>query len=171
MTLLHRILNLPARVLYLALFLVATGLLGFGLYLQHGLGLEPCPMCIMQRYAFATAALIALIAGLHAPGRGGERIYAVLIGAAALTGGMIAARQSWMQLNPPLIPECGPGLEFMLESFPLAQALALRRCRRLAVCLQAQALGRLQVLPQRCGALPFLDRDACIVHGGGLCPA
>ncbi|MCB1946800.1 MAG: disulfide bond formation protein B, partial [Thauera sp.] len=54
MTLLHRLLNLPARVLYLALFLVATGLLSFGLYLQHGLGLEPCPMCIMQRYAFAT---------------------------------------------------------------------------------------------------------------------
>ena len=81
MTLLHRILNLPARVLYLSLFLVATGLLSFGLYLQHGLGLEPCPMCIMQRYAFATAALIALIAGLHAPGRGGERVYAALIGA------------------------------------------------------------------------------------------
>ncbi len=125
MTLLNRILNLPARVLYLSLFLVATGLLSFGLYLQHGLGLEPCPMCIMQRYAFATAALIALIAGLHAPGRGGERVYAALIGASALTGGGIAARQSWMQLNPPLIPECGPGLEFMLESFPLAQALPM----------------------------------------------
>ena len=38
MTLLHRILNLPVRVLYLSLFLVATGLLSFGLYLQHGLG-------------------------------------------------------------------------------------------------------------------------------------
>ena len=125
MTLLHRLLNLPARVLYLALFLVATGLLSFGLYLQHGLGLEPCPMCIMQRYAFATAALIALIAGLHAPGRSGERVYAALIGASSLTGGGIAARQSWMQLYPPVIPECGPGLEFMLDSFPLAEALPM----------------------------------------------
>ena len=125
MTLLLKILHLPARLLYLALFLVAAGLLSFGLYLQHGLGLEPCPMCIMQRYAFATAALIGLIAAIHAPGRTGERVYAVLIGAAALTGGTIAARQSWMQINPPLIPECGPGLEFMLESFPLAQALPM----------------------------------------------
>ncbi|WEN41404.1 Disulfide bond formation protein B [Thauera sp. GDN1] len=125
MTLIARILHLPARVLYLALFLVATGLLGFGLYLQHVVGLEPCPMCIMQRYAFATAALIALIAAIHAPGRTGERVYAGLIGAAALTGGVIAARQSWMQIDPPLIPECGPGLEFMLESFPLAQALPM----------------------------------------------
>ena len=106
MTLLLKILHLPARLLYLALFLVAAGLLSFGLYLQHGLGLEPCPMCIMQRYAFATAALIGLIAAIHAPGRS-------------------AARQSWMQIDPPLIPECGPGLEFMLESFPLAQALPM----------------------------------------------
>ena len=60
-----------------------------------------------------------------APGRTGERVYAMLIGAAALTGGTIAARQSWMQIDPPLIPECGPGLEFMLESFPLAQALPM----------------------------------------------
>ena len=122
---LHTLLHLPARIAYLALSITALGLLGFGLYLQHGLGLEPCPMCIMQRYAFATAALIALIAGLHAPGRSGERVYAALIGASSLTGGGIAARQSWMQIDPPLIPECGPGLEFMLESFPLAQALPM----------------------------------------------
>lgn len=117
--------RLPFRLLALLLFAACAALLAFGLYLQHAQGIEPCPMCIMQRYAFATAALIALIAGVHAPGRGGERIYAALIGAAALTGGTIAARQSWMQLNPPLIPECGPGLEFMLESFPLAQALPM----------------------------------------------
>ena len=68
MTLLLKILHLPARLLYLALFLVAAGLLSFGLYLQHGLGLEPCPMCIMQRYAFATAALFGSVAFLF-PGR------------------------------------------------------------------------------------------------------
>lgn len=124
-SLLHRILHLPARRLYLALFLVASALLGFGLYLQHGLGLEPCPMCIMQRYAFALAALIALLAAIHDPRRQGVRIYAALIGLAASTGGAIAARQSWMQFDPPPIPECGPGLEFMLESFPLAQALPM----------------------------------------------
>ena len=61
----------------------------------------------------------------ESPGRSGERVYAALIGASSLTGGGIAARQSWMQIDPPLIPECGPGLEFMLESFPLAQALPM----------------------------------------------
>lgn len=125
MTLLRQLFELPARVLYLALFLVASGLLAFGLYLQHVVGLEPCPMCVMQRYAFALAALVALIAAVHGPARRGVRVYAGLIGLCALVGGGIAARQSWMQIDPPLIPECGPGLEFMLESFPLAQALPM----------------------------------------------
>ena len=125
MPLLHTLLHLPARMAYLALSITALGLLSFGLYLQHGVGLEPCPMCIMQRYAFLVVALLALLGGVHGPTRRGSRIYAALIGVAALTGASIAARQSWMQINPPLIPECGPGLEFMLESFPLAQALPM----------------------------------------------
>ncbi|MCK2087516.1 disulfide bond formation protein B [Thauera aromatica] len=125
MALLQRIQSLPARVLYLALFLIAAGLLGFGLYLQHVVGLEPCPMCIMQRYAFALAAVLALLAAAHGPGRSGVRAYAALIGLAALGGGAIAAWQSWLQIDPPAIPECGPGLEFMLESFPLAEALPM----------------------------------------------
>ena len=125
MPLLHTLLHLPARIAYLALSITALGLLGFGLYLQHGVGLEPCPMCIMQRYAFLGVALIALVGGVHGPAPRGSRVYAALIGVAALTGASIAARQSWMQLYPPEIPECGPGLEFMLESFPLAEALPM----------------------------------------------
>lgn len=119
------LLRLPARPLFLLLSAVCAALLAFGLYLQHFGGLEPCPMCIMQRYAFVVVALLALLAGLHGPGRSGQRVYAVLIGLFALTGAGIAARQSWMQLYPPEIPECGPGLEFMLESFPLADALPM----------------------------------------------
>ena len=83
MPLLHTLLHLPARIAYLALSITALGLLGFGLYLQHGVGLEPCPMCIMQRYAFLVVALLALLGGVHGPKRRGSRIYAALIGFAA----------------------------------------------------------------------------------------
>lgn len=120
--------RMPVRMLYLLFFLTAIGLLGFGLYLQHVKGLEPCPMCVMQRYAFFVTALIGLVAAVHgprSPQQRSSRVYAALIGLGALAGGSIAARQSWMQLDPPLIPECGPGLEFMLESFPLAEALPM----------------------------------------------
>ncbi|ENO90623.1 disulfide bond formation protein B [Thauera linaloolentis] len=125
MPLIQTLQRLPARLLYLALFATAMGLLGFGLYLQHAKGLEPCPMCVMQRYAFLAVALIALVGGLHGPARTGSRIYAALIGLGALAGAGIAARQTWMQIDPPAIPECGPGLEFMLESFPLGEALPM----------------------------------------------
>ncbi|THF64065.1 disulfide bond formation protein B [Pseudothauera nasutitermitis] len=114
-----------ARAYFSALFLLCAGLLGFGLYLQHAVGLEPCPMCIMQRYALALVGIVALIGALHGPGFGAARVYAGLVTLLALAGGGVAARQSWMQLNPPEFPECGPGLEFMLESFGLAETLPM----------------------------------------------
>ena len=55
--------RLPLRVLALALFAVCGALLAFGLYLQHVKGIEPCPMCIVQRYALV---LVAVVAGLTA---------------------------------------------------------------------------------------------------------
>ncbi|BAL26220.1 disulfide bond formation protein B [Azoarcus sp. KH32C] len=113
------------RFLFLALFAACFALLGFGLYLQHVKGLEPCPMCIMQRYAFIAVGLTALVAGLHNPGRTGTRAYAVLVLLMALAGGGVAVRQTWIQIYPPQVSECGPDLEFMLGSFPLADALPM----------------------------------------------
>lgn len=117
--------RITARLVFLALFAVAAGLLSFGLYLQHVVGLEPCPMCILQRYAFLGCALVALVAALHNPGPVGVRVYGGLVAALALIGGGIAARQSWIQRFPPSISECGPDLGFMLDSFPLADALPM----------------------------------------------
>jgi len=117
--------NLSSRALFLGLFAVCVGLLAFGLYLQHVVGLEPCPMCIMQRYAFVGVALTALVAGLHSPGGSGIRAYAAVILLLALTGAGVAVRQTWIQLYPPEFAECGPDLEFMLGSFPLADALPM----------------------------------------------
>lgn len=122
----HNMLNtLSSRTVFLGLFAVCVGLLGFGLYLQHVQGLEPCPMCIMQRYALAAVGVVGLVGGLHGPGRTGTRIYAGLIGLLALTGGGVAAQQTRLQLNPPGLAECGPGLEYLMESFPLTQVLPM----------------------------------------------
>lgn len=117
--------RLSLRTLGLALFSLCATLLAFGLYLQHVQGIEPCPMCIMQRYAMAACGLIGLVAGLHNPKGRGLFLYAGLLAVAALAGGGVAARQSWLQWFPPSVSECGPGLEYMLESFPLASALPM----------------------------------------------
>lgn len=118
------LLNRP-RLPFLALALVVVGLLAFGLYLQHVVGLTPCPMCIMQRYAFVIVALIGFLAAAHGSTGTGRRLWGGLIAVVAIAGIGVAARQSWIQRYPPEIPECGPGLEYLLESFPLTELLPM----------------------------------------------
>lgn len=113
------------RLASLLVFLACLGLLGFGFYLEHVENLEPCPLCLVQRVFFALAGLTALLAAVHGPGRFGVRIYSMVIGASALAGGGVAARQVWLQHLPPdQVPECGPGLEYMLQVYPLGRAIA-----------------------------------------------
>jgi disulfide bond formation protein DsbB len=117
---------LQSRYFYLAIFLVCVSLLGFGLYLEHATGLEPCPLCVFQRLAYLAIMAIALIAALHGPDRVAAALYNGLIILSALIGGAIAGRQVWLQHLPPEeVPECGPGLDYMLDTFPLGQALKM----------------------------------------------
>ncbi|MDN0082887.1 disulfide bond formation protein B [Crenobacter sp. SG2305] len=109
-------------------FLIALGCaaaMGFALYAQYQMGLEPCPMCIMQRVAVIVVGLLALIAALVNPRDWGIKFSALLVTLAALTGGGVAARQVWLQHLPAdQVPACGPGLDYMLETMPMADVLA-----------------------------------------------
>ena len=111
------------RLIYLAIFLACAGLMGFGLYLQHFDHLEPCPLCILQRYAFVTTGLIALVAAVQNPGRIARWIYSPLLILSAGAGAVIAARQTWLRYNPQQALDCGPDLAYLLDSFPLTQVL------------------------------------------------
>lgn len=106
--------------------LIVVGLLGFALYSEIVLGLEPCPLCVTQRVFFLLLGLIALAAALHDPGRLGRRIYALLMLFAAGGGAAVAGRQVWLQHLPPdQVPACGPSLGYMLETFPLGETLRI----------------------------------------------
>ncbi len=114
------------RILYSIIFVICASLLGFGLYLEHVVGLEPCPLCIFQRIAYIVIAVISLIGAIHNPQKLFERIYTGLILIASLCGAGIAGRQTWLQHLPEdEIPECGPGLEYMLDTFPFTDALRM----------------------------------------------
>jgi disulfide bond formation protein DsbB len=116
--------RLTPRLLFLAIFLACAALIGTAVYMQEQMGLEPCPMCILQRYAFVAIGLVALVAVLHGPRAGvALKIYASAVVLFALVGGGTAIRQSWLQHNPPKSQSCGAELEFLLDNFPLAQAL------------------------------------------------
>ncbi|MGE0483419.1 MAG: disulfide bond formation protein B [Gammaproteobacteria bacterium] len=112
------------RLLFAATALTCAGLLGFGYYLQFHDGLEPCPMCIFQRLCFMAVGLVALLGALHGPRDRGAIAYGTLAAVAATVGGAIAARQVWLQHLPEdQVPACGPGLEYMLEMWPLAEVI------------------------------------------------
>lgn len=117
--------QLNARQIYFGTFLVCAGLIGFGLYLQHGQGLEPCPMCILQRYAFVATGAIALVAAIQNPDRIGRWVYSLLVVLAAGFGGGVAVRHVYLEHNPPQTFDCGADLAYMMESFPLAEALPM----------------------------------------------
>ena len=101
-----------------------VGLLAFGLYLQHVVGLEPCPMCIVQRYALI---LVALIAGGTAAvnKRWWQTGGLINLGVVAGFGMFVAARQSFLQWYPPEIMSCGRDFYGMIEAFPLKRAIPL----------------------------------------------
>ena len=115
--------SISSRWVFTAIFLACAGLMGYGLYLQHVQNLEPCPLCILQRYAFIVVGVVALVAAVHGPGRMGQAIYGLLVALAAGAGAGIAGRQTWLQHNPPNVLDCGPDLAYMLDAFPLSQVL------------------------------------------------
>jgi disulfide bond formation protein DsbB len=114
------------RLIYTAIFVACAGLLGFGLYLQHVEHLDPCPLCILQRIAFIASGLTALVAAVHNPQKSGQAIYAITLTIFAGIGAAIAGWHVWLQHMPrSKVVECGPGLEYMLDAFPLSKALPM----------------------------------------------
>lgn len=117
--------NIPGkRPANLAGFAACAGLMGFALYAQYQLYLDPCPLCVFQRMAVIGIGILFLIASIHHPAGWGGRVYAALIGFAAADGATVAGRHVWLQNLPPdEIPSCGPGFDYIMESFPLLDAL------------------------------------------------
>jgi len=99
-------------------------LLAFGLYLQHAVGLEPCPMCIVQRYALILVGVAALV-GAALRGALARRLSLGGLLVLALFGAFVAARQSWLQWYPPEILSCGRDFYGLIESFPLKRAIPM----------------------------------------------
>lgn len=117
---------LSPRPLNLLGFAACVGLMIAALALQYAQGLEPCPLCILQRVAVMLLGAVFLLAALHNPAAVGRRLYAAISLLIAATGAAIAGRHVWLQHLPPdQVPACGPGLEYMLQAFPMQKALSM----------------------------------------------
>lgn len=114
------------RFLFALAAVFCAGLLGYAYFAQFVQGYEPCPLCIFQRVAVLAVGLVCLVAAVHAPGRTGRCVYGVLTAVFALVGAGVAGRHLWLQNLPPdAVPDCGPGLDYLLDVFPLWDAVRM----------------------------------------------
>ena len=94
-------------------------------YLQGVVKLDPCPLCIFQRVGLIVMGIFAFIAFLLNP----KQVWAkVLLMFGALLGILwsiaVAIRHVWIQHLPPdQVPSCGPGLDYWMDTLPIAQVL------------------------------------------------
>lgn len=115
-----------SRSLFLLGFLLCASMLAVAGYFQFVDHLEPCPLCILQRVFTLIVGVVFLLAVLHNPRGWGIKFYGFLAGIVALIGAAISARHVWLQNLPEdQVPSCGPGLNFMLDNFPLNDAIKM----------------------------------------------
>ena len=117
-------LHLTPRLGYLAGFLICGGLILYALYLQYYEYQDPCPLCLLQRVVYIALMVVFLLGALHGPRRTGAVVYSTLLVLVSLIGAGIAGRHVWLQHLPKdKVPECGPGLGYILDRFPVVNAL------------------------------------------------
>ncbi|NOZ11997.1 MAG: disulfide bond formation protein B [Gammaproteobacteria bacterium] len=110
----------------LGLSVCVTAMLFAVLFLQGTLKLEPCPLCIVDRIIIMAIGLVFFIAIVQNPKRTGQRIYSGINLALVSLGLAVGARHVWLQHLPAdQVPQCGPGLDYMLDVFPLSKTLKM----------------------------------------------
>lgn len=105
------------RRVWLLGLLICAALLGYALFAQYVQGMDPCPLCILQRVAFMALGVVFLVGGVHAPRGPGRFVYIVLLLAAAVAGAYVATRHLWIQSLPPgEVPSCGAPLGYLIDT-------------------------------------------------------
>ena len=105
-----------------SIFLIVVAIL----YFENHLGLEPCYLCITQRFFVICIGLICAVAALHNPAQFGQRVYAALSILCAILGGYFSSKQLWLQSLPEdQVPACGIPVDYLLDSFSLSEAIAM----------------------------------------------
>jgi protein dithiol:quinone oxidoreductase len=107
----------------LSLLLSCISLIGV-LFLENIFQLTPCPLCMIQRICLITIILVCFIAIVHHPKKYGYSIYSILLLLIIFTGSIVAARQIWLQQQPPgSVTSCGADIKFMFQNLPFTDFL------------------------------------------------
>ena len=111
------------RIALTFILVFCLALLGTAYYMEYALGLEPCPMCIIQRIAVALAGLAALIGLIH---NQYPKVYFGLTAFFSAGGAASATRHLYLQSLPAdQVPTCGPDLAYLIDKSYFADALSM----------------------------------------------
>ncbi len=119
------IMNKPVyRNIQNALLLVSILVLAIALYFEYGKGMQPCPLCLMQRlctFLFGLFCMIALqISNLQRARR--IVLFQMIF---SICGIYFSGRQIWLQSLPvDQAPACMPSLDMLIHYFSKTQVLA-----------------------------------------------
>lgn len=109
---------LTARRFHGLVALVSFALLGVAFYMEYQMGLEPCPLCMLQRIVFFCIGVVSFISALTGY-LGVRRVSAWFVVILSLSGAALAIRHLYLQNIPAdQLPACLPGLSYMFEVFP-----------------------------------------------------
>lgn len=115
---------LTRRVANFIGFGVCCTLIGYALYAQYVQLLEPCSLCLFQRFAIIGIGALFLLAALHDPKRLGARAYAVAMVIVAAAGVFTAGWHVWIQSQPPgSVPACGASLGYLFEIMSVVEVI------------------------------------------------
>ncbi len=119
--------NLSFRQFALIGVVLCASLMATALFFQYSMGLEPCPLCVLQRIAVISMACILLLAAIHNPKNTSFKVvYCLLAAVAALWGAFIAGRHVWLQNLPKdEVPDCGPGYDYIMDVFSVFDGLKM----------------------------------------------
>lgn len=111
-------LNVSTINLFACNLILCVGLLAGAYFFEYVMNLEPCILCLAQRWMLFAIAFYSILALIHRPAQFGTRVYALLMLIPSTLGLYLAGRQVWLQQLPPdNVPACSPSLEYMLAHF------------------------------------------------------
>lgn len=111
------------RRFWSSLFFLTLFLLAVSFWLENVKGIQPCALCLLQRFIFIGLAFIFLLGSFF-----NQRLWQLFINILSLTftlfGIFLAGRQVWLQINPSAqTADCGVSLSYLLKILPPGKAV------------------------------------------------
>lgn len=111
--------KLSSKKLFLLSGLLAGLMVAGSFYFQFVEKMQPCPLCIFQRFTVILLGILFLIPGLISFKPIGNRIFAFIQLFVSGLGLYLAGKHVWLQSLPPEeVPVCSYSFNYMMEHLP-----------------------------------------------------